>query len=304
MSLKKSIETAIINKMKKFLIFLILFLGIMILVWQGLFSPVRADSFENKVFFIDRGENLFSIAQNLEEQELIKNKLAFGLYVMSKKNQKNLKAGYYLLSPSMNVSEITEKIVSGDIYKIKVTIPEGYNVEQIDEKLTKEGLIEQGEILNLGEEGFMFPDTYFFSYGVSAEEIIEILIDNFNKKINAELINEIEGQDKIVSEVIIMASLIEREVITLEDKKLVSGILWKRLENRIRLQVDAEPGTYDYFGLPSAPICNPGLDSIEAAVYPKDSHYWYYLSNSDKETIFSQTLAEHNENIKKHLNHD
>lgn len=290
--------------MIKFFAFLILFLVVIGFAWQGLFSPLQPDSSENKIFFIDKGENLFDISQSLEEQDLIKNKFAFELYVMSKKNQKNLKAGYYLLSPSMNVPEIAEKIVSGDVYRIKITIPEGFNIQQIDARLAESGLIQQGEILNLGEEGFMFPDTYFFSYGSSAEEIVNVFLYNFDKKVNAELRNEIEKQDKTVSEIIMMASLIEREVITLEDKKLVSGILWKRLENKIRLQVDAEPGTYDYFGLPSFPICSPGLDSIEAAVYPEGSDYWYYLSNSNKETIFSRTLAEHEENIRRYLNHD
>jgi len=111
-----------------------------------------------------------------------------------------------------------------------------------------------------------------------------------------------------------MASLLEKEVISFEDKQIVSGILWKRLRAGIPLQVDAtllcareknkvsledtkidSPyNTYQHLGLPLGPICNPGLESIKAAVYPKDSPYWYYLSKPNKETVFSKTLEEHN----------
>ena len=126
---------------------------------------------------------------------------------------------------------------------------------------------------------------------------------------------EILGQEKTIFEIITMASLLEKEVKAFEDKKLVSGILWKRLENKMPLQVDAtityitgkksskvsldetkidSPyNTYKYKGLPPGPISNPGLESIVAAIYPKKLDYLYYLSTPEGETIFSKTFEEH-----------
>jgi len=127
---------------------------------------------------------------------------------------------------------------------------------------------------------------------------------------------EIQKQDKTIFEIITMASLLEREVRSIDDKKIVSGILWKRLKNKVALQVDATINyitgkkategfkedvkidspynTYKYRDLPLGPISNPGLDSILASIYPEDSDFWYYLSTPEGETIFSKTLEEHN----------
>jgi UPF0755 protein len=208
----------------------------------------------------------------------------------------------------MNVPQIVQKIISGDIAKMKVTIPEGFTVKEIKEKL---GIKLPGENL----EGYLFPDTYYFPIDVSGEEVVKIMRENFEKKISPYK-KGIEKSGKTIQEIVIMASLIEKEVKTKKEKKLVSGILWKRLKNGIPLQVDAtityitgkkttkipledlqidSPyNTYKYKGLPPAPICNPGLESILAALYPEESDYWYYLSTPEGKTLFFKTLEEHN----------
>lgn len=112
-----------------------------------------------------------------------------------------------------------------------------------------------------------------------------MMTDNFDKK-TADL--------KITPEIVIAASILEKEVKTKEEKALVSGVLWKRLKVGMPLQVDAAMWTYEHYGLPEKPISNPGLESILAALYPKDSSYWYYLSKPSGETIFTKTLDEHN----------
>ena len=127
------------------------------------------------------------------------------------------------------------------------------------------------------------------------------------------MLEEITAQKKTLGQIIIMASMLEKEVQTLEDKKLVAGILYKRLQISMPLQVDAtvdyaashnNPAydTYKFYGLPKGPIANPGLDSIMAAIYPQSSDYWYYLSEpKEGKTIFSKTLDGHNAAIAKHL---
>ena len=294
--------------MGKIFIFLVLFLFSGFFIWVGIYLPKELTGKE-KLFSIEKGQGLFQIAKNLEEEGLIKNRYFFDFYVLIKGAQRKLQAGYYELSPSMAISQIAKKIISGDIAKQRVTIPEGWTKSQIEERL---GVKLPGENL----EGFLFPDTYEFPIGVSGEEVAAIMKENFEKKLTPDLREEIERQGKTILEIVTMASLIEKEVKTKEDKELVSGILWKRLENNIPLQVDAtityitgkkttkisledlmidSPyNTYKYRGLPPAPIANPGLESILAAVYPKSSEYWYYLSTPEGETIFNKTLEEHN----------
>lgn len=263
-------------------------------LWQGIYFPRNPNLIEAKLFLIEKGQNLFQIGENLEKENLIKNRFFFDFYVLIKGGQDKLQAGEYSLSPSMSIDEIAKKIISGDIAKIIVSIPEGFTVKQIEERLNLEL---PGENL----EGFLFPDTYQFPLRVSGKEVVKRMQDNFEKKFTEELREEIEKQGKTIFEVVTMASLIEKEVKTKEDKALVSGILWKRLEIGMPLQVDAAPETYERQGLPEKPICNPGLVSILATVYPKSSSYWYYLSSPDGKTHFSETLEEHNIKKAKYL---
>ena len=307
-------------------------------------TPKNINNSEQILFEIEQGQSFFLISENLEKNELIKNKYFFQIYAVLTAKYKNLKAGFYYLSPSMNIFEITKKLSQGKNLQIKITIPEGFTIKQIEERLISKLKTQNSkpqlktenlksfkdEFTFLKEipdgatlEGFLFPDTYFFEPNIKQEEIINIFLKNFDKKINQELRQEIKNQGKTIFDIITMASLLEKEVKTIQDKKMVSGILWKRLEYSIPLQVDAtiiyitekkttkiskqetqidSPyNTYKYLGLPFGPICNPGIESIEAAIYPEQSNFWYYLSTPDGETIFSQTLEAHNLAKQKYL---
>ena len=290
-----------------FLILILLILG-SFFIWQGIYLPKDLVG-EEKLFLVEKGQGLFQIAENLEKEGLIKGNFYFRAYALLQGYARSLQAGEYLLSPSMGIPEIVQKIISGDTAKIAVTIPEGFTVKQIEERL---GLSLPGENL----EGFLFPDTYQFPINVNGEEVAVRMRENFDKKLTSDLKEEIEKQGKTIFEIITMASLIEKEVQTKEDKEMVSGIFWKRIELGKPLEscatiayikgvdqwrysfedtrIDSPYNTYLNPGLPLGPICNPGLESIIAAIYPKSSQYWYYLSTPEGETIFSQTLEEHN----------
>jgi len=306
--------------------------------WKGIYLPKDFEISEFFEFEIKKGEGVFTVSERLEKQGLIKDKLFFQIFLVLKGKTASLQPGIYYLSPSMNVPYISQKLCQGGILDFKITIPEGYIINQIERKINevlnekyyKALNIREEKVLNYKKdfpflenvpddfdlEGFLFPDTYSFNLNVKEKELIEIFLANFGKKLNSELKQEIEKKERTIFEIIIMASLLEKEVRTIEDKKIVSGILWKRLENNFPLQVDAtityltgkkttkitkqeteidSPyNTYKYLGLPYGPICNPGIESIEAAVYPKESNFWFYLSTLEGETIFSRTLEEHN----------
>ncbi len=234
-------------------------------------------------------------------------------------------------------------------YPVKtVTIPEGYTTHQIDKLLFDEGIIKEGSIINfdIGSlkdsywfledaenlEGFLFPDTYEFFLNSSGRTAVGKFLDNFNKKAGPLFTAEgrLYGKNVKASfghkEIIILASIIEKEIPDFkDDRKIVSGILRKRMKINIPLQVDAtvcfvkDPmwcdrvtpldlkidspyNTYLHYGLPPGPISNPGVSAIIAALEPKTSPYLYYISNQEtKETIFAKTFEEHNYNIKKYL---
>ena len=208
--------------------------------------------------------------------------------------------------------------------EITVTIPEGYTVKQIAEVFEKSNLFLKSEFLNLHQidEGYLFPDTYKFFKNTTPQKVAEKMKNNFDIK-TAEFLPELSRQKKSLKDIIIMASIIEKEVPNPQDRKIVSGILWKRIERGIGLQVDASLmyilgktsaeltqddlkinspyNTYKYKGLPKVPISNPGKNAIEAAVFPQTSPYLFYLSDNDGITRYARNFEEHKNNKFKYL---
>ncbi|MBI2640664.1 MAG: endolytic transglycosylase MltG [Candidatus Sungbacteria bacterium] len=295
---------------------------------------------------ITEGLGAAKIAHILKREGVIRSKWTFVLYISLKNQTANLRPGNYVFGQA-SIPEIVRDLVFGGTNERVITIPEGWNSQEIAEYLGREGIVSPNEFRaytsqssqhsvltrfeflsgkpkNEGLEGYLFPDTYRIFVDATTEDIIMKMLENFGKKLTPELREEIVRRNLTVFDVVRMASMIEKEVVSDEDRALVSGILWKRLDLGMGLQVDAtidyikkqELGiknqgnnkismedtkidspynTYKYRGLPEGPIGNPGLSAIRAAIYPKESPYLYYLSTPDGKTIFSKTLEEHNE---------
>ncbi len=305
-----------------------------VLVWLYLASSVDARHAKGPqvLFAIEQGERAQSIAEQLEAQGLVPHAYLFLFHLWRTGLSQALQAGNYALNAGMSVREIAAVMARGDTVRdeITVTIPEGFTVQEIESRFAAiapvslafrardvkdryDFLADAPDDATL--EGYLFPDTYRFERnGVSADAIARKMLDNFGRKLTADMRREISAQGRTIYEIVTMASIIEKEVITDEDMKLVSGILWKRLSVGMPLQVDASVAyavghkeltyddlkidslynTYRYKGLPKGPIANPGMRALAAALHPTTSEYWYYLSKPDKETVFSKTLREHN----------
>jgi len=324
-----------IRLFKKFIpvVSTVFILGLILFSWEVYF-PINFGSAENIEFLAQKGQGDDEIAIDLEKLGIIKSNYFFRLYVIVSGNHSKLQAGNYSLSSTMTVSEIVRKFVSGDIIKQKLTILEGWDIKDIEKYFVEEKISSAEDFKeaikkdysnefdflkekprDVDLEGYLFPDTYSVSVGEEAEDIVRLMLSNFDKKLNTGLKEQIVSQKKTVFEVITMASIIEKEVRTMDDKKMVSGIFWKRIDAGMALQscatvnyvtgkndpgttikdtqIDSPYNTYKYSGLPKGPISNPGLDSILAAIYPTESKYWYYLTASNGKTIFSKTYAEH-----------
>ncbi len=218
----------------------------------------------------------------------------------------------------------TAKEIADELIKRKIIInsKEFLNLAQAKNFSSEFNFLKDVESRSL--EGFLFPDTYLVYKDATTNDIILKMLDNFDKKITPALHTEIKAQNKTLYQILIMASIIEAEVQTEKDRQLVSGILWKRLKTGMLLQVDSSLkyvigkkdrnvltyaelkidspyNTYKYKGLPPTPINNPGFSAIRAAIYPKNSDYWFYLSDKQGKTHFAQTGKEHEENVKKYL---
>lgn len=276
---------------------------------------------------IDKGQTLFSISKELYEDGAIQSRRAFEMIVLTFGNESKINEGQYYFEKPVSVIEIGLRIIGKEfgVEKKRVTFPEGFSNKEMASRLTStfEGF-DTNTFMKLAKEkeGYLFPDTYGFFPDVKPELVIQALSSNFEKKI-APLRNDIKKSSRSEEEVVIMASIIEKEANGENDRALIAGILWNRIDAGIPLQVDApflyllgkesreltkkdlaiiSPyNTYKNKGLPPSPINNPGLAAIKAAIYPQKSSYFYYLHDKEGNIHYASTFAEHTKNIRKFL---
>lgn len=288
-----------------------------VLWWKDGISPINSTSKESQMFVIEKGSGLKEIANKLETAGLIKNRIVFFLYARLGKFEEKIQAGDFRLSPSMNIEEIAQNLTHGTL-DVWITVPEGKRALEIAETLKKEIPAYNSswtEILALNE-GYLFPDTYLIPKDADIQMIVNQMRDNFDRKYS-----EINASNSKLTkpQIVILASLIEREAITNAEKPIIAGILINRLNAGMALQVDAtiqyakgrwEPvtleeyksvksdyNTYLFTGLPPGPISNPGLEALRGAANPADTNFLYYLHDKNRKIRYAKTLSEHNANI-------
>ncbi|MDD4271735.1 MAG: endolytic transglycosylase MltG [Patescibacteria group bacterium] len=333
---------------KKIIIIAAIFFVSGFLYWQNLNSPVDANGKE-QAFLVGKGETVKQIAKNLRINNLISSEFYFK-YNVWRKNLK-IQAGEYLISPKLSAKEIIKILAQGEAISQEksIRIIEGWSNKDIAAYLEKNNIISAKDFLALakaplakwkfnfakpdflngaskeaGLEGYLFPDTYRIFDDTGAEGIISKMLNNFDKKLTPEMMAEIKRQNKAIYEIVTMASIIEKEVSSTKDMKIVSGIFWDRIKSGMALnscatlayilgvnkpqysledtKVDSPYNTYKYRGLPPGPIANPGLNALSAAIYPEATDYIYFLSDPETgKTIYSKTLDEHNRNKAKYL---
>jgi UPF0755 protein len=302
------------------------FTGVFIILFRQYMSAPR-DFPTPYQLSIERGQTLFSVSNELRRDRVIRSSRMFELWMIALGSEKTVSEGEYYFEKPVSSLEVALRI-SGKHFGIdrkRVTFPEGFTNKQIADRLAAT-FPEFDAVLFLtlakGSEGYLFPDTYGFFPSVTPDAVLTTLKRTFTTKV-APLTDDIERSGRSERDIIIMASIIEKEANGPEDRAVVSGILWKRLDQGIPLQVDApflytlgkeskeltmtdlttnSPyNTYRNKGLTPTPIGNPGLASIEAAIKPAPSPYLYYLHDENGVIHYASTYAEHKKNIAAYL---
>jgi UPF0755 protein len=311
--------------------------GIMAVIAAGFFiynlGPVAAGRNAAPVVFqVTEGEGVRGVAGALYQAGLVKSAATFeGFSVLDYGQASHLQPGLYQLNAGMSSPEILTKLADTANRAVSVTIPEGANVYEIDGILAKALVIRRGDLIDFTQdgnlEGMLFPDTYEFFPGSNVQDVVGKLLQNFQAKAAPTL-----DRDAVeIQKNLIVASLLEKEVPGAADQAIVAGIIGKRLAAGMPLDIDAtlcyvkqqanptstagcypitakdeetdSPyNTYLHRGLPPTPIGSPGIQAITAAMNPKSSPYWYYLSDpATGKTIFAATLAEQVANQRRYL---
>ena len=290
----------------------------------------------SKVVVIPQGKAFHEIARILEDNGIIRDRRSFYLLARIDGEVSRVKAGEYEVHTRMTPREVLSKLVRGEVIQYPVTIPEGYNIYQIAEVLEqakvcarKEFLIkvrDPGLISSVGLdgdslEGYLFPDTYNFPKGFGEEQVIRQMAARF-KAVYAPLAKRAEKLGLSRQDVVILASMIEKEARDDQERRLISAVFHNRLNRGMALQSDPTAiyglkekrvsitredlqrrtpyNTYIISGLPKGPIANPGIKSLQAVLFPADVGYLYFVSKNDGTHYFSSTLEEHNRAVAKY----
>lgn len=304
--------------------------SIVLLVLVGIwtiFFRASADFPVNQLVSVRSDVPLTQIAADLEAGNVISSSFLFSAWMRITGSDRGVHAGSYVFAKPVGMLEVARRIHKGErgIESVKVTLPEGMTAREMSKVLTTqvpnfsaEAFLAEAD----GYEGYLFPDTYFIEPGTTPEQFVARMRQTFSDKVTT-IESEIGRGVAPLEDIVIMASIIEKEANTQEDQYIVSGILWNRIERDMPLQVDAVFGyihgrsgyaptgsdlkldspynTYLYRGLPPGPIANPGLDTLRAASLPIETPYLYYLTGRDGNMYYAKTFEQHKRNRELYL---
>ena len=317
---------------------LLFLLFIFVMCWFFFVPPSKTAS--TKIIFIKKGTPLKKVSEILEQEGIIKNRRFFVLLTTILGKKAKVKAGEYEFHTQMLPLEVFDALVKGQVKRHLVTIPEGYTLSQIAQLLADLNLVEKKAFLERASspafidalglsqlagptlEGYLFPDTYHLVREIDPEEVIQMMVHRFKKVFGSDLAGVASEVGFSERETVILASIIEKETSLSEEKPLISAVFRNRLRKKIPLQSDPTViygiknfngnltkehllrptpyNTYRIAGLPPTPICNPGKDSLLAAVHPAPVPYLYFVSKNDGSHYFSCDIEEHNQAVLKY----
>ena len=318
-----------------FLLLLVVFGFYLDLVFYADRSPKAGQ--QQTIFRVAKGQSFQTIAENLQDRGLVSHPNKFRILARIKGADKSIHTGEYLLAADMSPNQILEKLVTGRVRLHKFTVPEGYRILQIAPIVEAAGLVSQAEFHKAATdgaaakkmgieadtfEGYLFPDTYYFPRNTGAEQIVSAMVARLRSLFPDRWKARTEELGFTLHQILTLASIIEKETGTASERPIISSVFHNRMKKGMRLETDPTViygiknfdgnltrkhlttrtpyNTYKIRGLPPGPIASPGLAAIEAALYPADTAYLFFVSRKDRTHQFSATLAEHNRAIRKY----
>ena len=286
---------------------------------------------------VQSGQGFKALSTLLNQKGMILHPVKFRLFARIKGYDKRIKAGEYMLSSVMTPEKILEIMVEGKVYLHRLTIPEGYNLKQIARAVENAGFASESDFLKAAAdpdlvhakgidaqtfEGYLFPDTYYFPRGVSPENIISAMVKRFWSVFKPEWKEQTKTLGMTIHQVITLASIIEKETAVADERPIISSVFHNRLKRNMRLESDPtviygmgdyngnitrkdleRPTPYNTYimkGLPPGPISNTGAKAIEAALYPADTKFLYFVSRNNQTHHFSTNFKDHNRAVQKY----
>jgi len=299
-------------------------------------KPLETASTEQAIV-VQPGLAFKAISKLLYQKGMILHPIKFRLFARIKGYDKHIKAGEYLLSSAMTPKKILETMVDGKVLLHRLTIPEGYNLTQIARAVESAGLASEADFLKAATdpdfvhakgidaqtfEGYLFPETYYFPMGVTPEDIISTMVKRFWSVFKPEWKEQAKILGMTIHQVITLASIIEKETAVADERPIISAVFHNRLKRNMRLESDPTViygmgdydgnitrkdlerptpyNTYTMKGLPPGPISNTGAKAIEAALYPADGKFLYFVSRNNGTHHFSTNFKDHNRAVRKY----
>jgi UPF0755 protein len=291
----------------------------------GMQSYLASQSEEGERFvYIEPGTGTLGIAKVLKKKGVIRHGFLFLLLASLRGSHGRLKPGEYEFSPRMSLLEVLKKLEEGRVVVHQAVIPEGFTVKEISRLLANMGLADEGRFLAIASdlEGYLFPDTYYLTRGMSEEAIVQMMLNRFRQVFGPAGAERAKALGMSVREVVTLASLVEKEAKVSGERVLISAVFHNRLRygmplqsdptviyalpqftghlRRVDLSIPSPYNTYLHKGLPPGPIANPGRSSILAVLYPANVDYLYFVSRNDGTHVFSRTLAEHERAVRRY----
>lgn len=322
---------------KRFLVLIIVLLAFGVgafFWWKTSLMPVNPADKSIKTFVVNKGSNLKETIKSLHDQGLIRDQIAFFLLIKKMDLERRVQAGSFKLSPSLSAFDLANKLTVGTEDRW-ITILEGWRSEEILEYLQNEQIdsgnwtVQSQAKLWANDEGKLFPDTYLIPKEASIDYVHKLLTKTFEQRITDQMRKDASASGLTVDQVVILASLVEREARTDESRAMVADVILKRLKNRMALDIDASVqyslgkqangswwkkeltlddvklkvpyNTYQNPGLPPGPICSPSLSAIKSVIYPTSNPYYFYITDKQGVMHYAKTLEEHNVNVSKYL---
>ncbi len=292
------------------------------------------------ILTIKNGSNLRMVALQLEDSRVIRNQLSLRILARLDQQGGQIQAGTYKFSHAALPQQIMARLVAGDVEKVSLTIPEGFTLRQIIDRIAQAGLGDPQRLTALAHdstllkdlnidadslEGYLFPETYSFVPGIDEKNLLTMMVNQLWQNLDRDLLQSAKKLGLTTHQLVTLASIIEKETGQQSEMPLISSVFHNRLKRRIPLQTDPTviygiadfdgnltrkhlktPGPYNTYlnrGLPPGPIASPGLTALRAAAHPERTKFLYFVARGDGSHQFSETLQQHNEAVRRYQLH-